>query len=217
MTNEGGIEGTYRLLKNIMGLWLVQQSKRCFEASRKRLSYPQLILWAKQAKPFESLIDPDDPRFLNPPDMIEAIKEFCFETGQRPPQNEGEVIRCILESLALKYRQVLGNLEKLIKKRIEVIHIVGGGAKNYFLNQLTAEAGQRPVVVGPIEATAMGNILVQMKADGEVGSLDEMRMVSLVSTNPKTYWPRKSELWEEASLRWANLLAKLGTQKILGK
>lgn len=208
LTNEGGIDGTYRLLKNIMGLWLVQQCKRTFEASGRKLSYPQLMRLAKQAKPFQYLINPDDPRFLNPPNMVQAIKDFCLETNQRPPQSEGELLRCVLESLALKYRQVLRYLEKLIQKRIDVIHIVGGGAKNSFLNQLAADACQRPVVAGPIEATAMGNILVQIRADGEISSLEEMRMVSSKSTNIKIYWPRRSALWEEAVCHFNDLLAK---------
>lgn len=208
LTNEGGIDRTYRLLKNIMGLWLLQQCRRSFEALGKKLSYPQLICLAKQAPPFQYFIDPDDPRFLNPPNMIEAIKEFCLKTGQKPPPSEGELIRCLLESLALKYRQVLGDLEKLIKKKIEVIHIVGGGAKNHFLNQLTAEACQRPVIAGPIEASAMGNILVQMRADKEVDSLEEMRMISLKSFKPKIYWPKKAAIWEEAAYRWNELRGK---------
>lgn len=208
MTNEGGINGTYRLLKNIMGLWLLQQSKRCFETSGKKWSYAQLIHLAKKAKPFQCLIDPDDPRFLNPPDMVEAIKNFCLETGQPIPQSEGELTRWIIESLALRYRQVLGYLEKLTSKRIEVIHIVGGGAKNSFLNQLTADACQRPVIAGPFEATAAGNLLAQMRANGEIGSLEEMREVSLKSTKTRTYWPGKSQPWEEAASRFNALLAK---------
>ncbi|MCX7974156.1 MAG: rhamnulokinase [Candidatus Aminicenantes bacterium] len=208
MTNEGGLDGTYRLLKNIMGLWLIQQSKRSFEASGRKLTYAQLVSLAKKTKPFQYLIDPDDSRFLNPPDMVTAIKNFCWETDQCPPQDEGELIRCIFESLALKYREVLNYLERLTGNHLEVIHLVGGGARNSFLNQLTADACQRPVVAGPFEATAMGNLLVQLRADKEISSLEEIREASFKSTKIRTYWPGKPHPWEEAAARLAHLLSR---------
>ncbi len=159
MTNEGGIDGTYRLLKNIMGLWLVQQCKRSFAAAGRKYDYAQLVQMAAQAKPLRSLVNLNDPRFLNPPDMPKAIHEFCRETKQPVPKTDGEHVRCCYESLALKYRETLSSLEELTGNKIEVIHIVGGGSQNKLLNQFTADACQRPVIAGPVEATAMGNLL----------------------------------------------------------
>src|SRR6266704_5639554 len=153
LTNEGGVDGTYRLLKNIAGLWLVQQCKRSFEAANKRLEYADLVLLAREAPALRSLIDPDDSRFLNPPDMPAAIQDFCRQSGQTVPETKGALIRCALESIALKYQTVLGWLEEVGGKRVDVLHIVGGGSRNAVLNQFTADACNRPVVAGPVEAT----------------------------------------------------------------
>src|SRR4051812_25383123 len=164
VTNEGGIDGTYRLLKNIMGLWLVQQCKRAFEARGKAADYAELVRLAGAAEPLRSLINPDHVRFLNPPDMVEAIQSFCRETGQPVPETEGQLIRCTLESLALKYKAVLAGLEELTGTPVEVIHVVGGGCRNMLLNQFTANACGRSVLAGLVEATVMGNLLVQIRA-----------------------------------------------------
>jgi rhamnulokinase len=201
LTNEGGLDGTYRLLKNIMGLWLVQQCKRAFDARGKPVEYAQLARLAAKAPALRSLVDPDDSCFLNPPDMPKAIQEFCRQSGQPIPKTAGELVRCAYESLALKYRQVLGWLEELTGNRIEVIHIVGGGSKSDMLNQFTADACQRPVIAGPVEATALGNLLVQARSDGELSSLAEMRSVIRRSSEVKTYDPGKSEAWEAADRR----------------
>jgi len=201
LTNEGGLDGTYRLLKNIMGLWLVQQCKRAFDARGKPVDYAQLARLAAKAPPLRSLLDPDDSRFLNPPDMPKAIQEFCRETAQPIPKTAGELIRCAYESLALKYRQVLGWLEELTGNRIEVIHIVGGGSRSEILNQFTADACQRPVIVGPVEATALGNLLVQARSSGELSSLAEMRSVIRRSSEVKIFEPGKPEAWETAANR----------------
>jgi rhamnulokinase len=205
ITNEGGVDGTYRLLKNIMGLWLVQQCRKAFEARGRSFTYPELVQRAGEAAPLRSLVNPDDPRFLNPPDMPRAIQEFCQETGQPVPRTEGELVRCAFESLALRYRQVLGWLEELLGRRLEVIHIVGGGSQNRLLNQFTADACQRPVVTGPAEATAMGNVLTQMRARGELKSLAEMREVVRKSTDLGEYEPRQAAAWEEAYARFQKL------------
>jgi len=202
MTNEGGIDGTYRLLKNIMGLWLVQQCKRSFDAAGKKYDYAQLAALAAKAKPLRSIVNLNDPRFLNPPDMPKAIQEFCRETKQPIPKTEGELIRCAYESLALKYREVLGSLEALTGEPIEVIHIVGGGSQSQLLNQFAAAACQRPVVTGPVEATAMGNLLTQIRADGELGSLAEMREVVRASSSVQRYDPAA---WNEAAERFAEI------------
>jgi len=205
LTNEGGLDGTYRLLKNIMGLWFVQQCKQSFETRGKKFEYAQLAQMAAKAAPLRSIVDPDDPRFLNPPDMPAAIQEFCRETAQPAPRTEGELVRCAYESLALKYRQVLGWLEELTGNRIEVIHIVGGGSRSEILNQFTADACQRPVITGPVEATAMGNLLVQARAEGELSSLAEIRRVVRNSSEVKTYEPGRATAWEDAASRFAAL------------
>jgi len=205
LTNEGGLDGTYRLLKNIMGLWLVQQCKRAFDARGRKYEYGQLAQMAAKAPALRSIVNPDDPRFLNPPDMPKAIQDFCRETKQRVPKTEGELVRCAYESLALKYRQTLGWLEELTGTDIEVIHIVGGGSKSAILNQFTADACQRPVITGPIEATAMGNLLVQVRASGELSSLAEMREVIRKSSEVATFRPGKAAAWEDASGRFAQL------------
>jgi len=202
MTNEGGIEGTYRLLKNIMGLWLVQQCKRSFDAAGRKYDYAQLAAMAAKAKPLRSIVNLNDPRFLNPPDMPKAIQNFCRETKQPVPKTDAELVRCAYESLALKYREVLGSLQELTGEQIEVIHIVGGGSQSQLLNQFAADACQRPVVTGPVEATAMGNLLTQAKADGELGSLTEMRDVVRASSSVQRYEPAA---WNEAADRFAEL------------
>jgi rhamnulokinase len=205
LTNEGGLDGTYRLLKNIMGLWLVQQCKRAFDARGRKCEYAQLAQMAAKAPALRSIVNPDDSRFLNPPDMPKAIQDFCRETRQPVPKTEGELVRCAYESLALKYREVLGWLEELTGNRIEVIHIVGGGSKSGILNQFTADACQRPVITGPVEATALGNLLVQVRASGELASLAEMREVIRQSSEVATFRPGKPGAWEEAAGRFAEL------------
>ena len=202
MTNEGGLDGTYRLLKNIMGLWLVQQCKRSFDAAGRKYDYAQLAQMAAKAKPLRSIVNLNDPRFLNPPDMPKTIQEFCRETKQPVPKTDGELVRCAYESLALKYREVLGSLEELTGESIEVIHIVGGGSQNRMLNQLAADACQRPVITGPVEATAMGNLLTQVRASGELGSLAEMREVVRASSTVQRYEPTA---WNKAADRFAEL------------
>ncbi|HTD86321.1 MAG TPA: rhamnulokinase family protein [Candidatus Binatia bacterium] len=188
-TNEGGVDGTYRLLKNIMGLWLVQECKRAFARNGKEFDYPELARLAMDAPPFRSLIDPDDARFLNPRNMIEAIQQYCREISQPVPESEGQIIRCVYESLALKYAKVVAWLEELTGSRVEVIHIVGGGSKNAVLNTFTANACKRPVIAGPAEATGLGNLLIQAHAHGEIGSLDDLREISRSCSELQTFTP----------------------------
>ncbi|HCL91481.1 MAG TPA: FGGY-family carbohydrate kinase, partial [Verrucomicrobiota bacterium] len=152
-----------------------------------------------------SIVNPDDARFLNPPDMPKAIQAFCRETRQPAPRTEGELVRCAYESLALKYREVLGWLEELTGNCIEVIHIVGGGSQSAILNQFTADACQRPVVAGPVEATAMGNLLVQVRASGELATLAEMREVIRKSSKVAVFKPGPAAAWEDAATRFAGL------------
>lgn len=198
LTNEGGLDGTYRLLKNIMGLWLVQQCKRSFDARGRKYEYAELAKLAAKAPALRSIVSPDQPRFLNPPDMPKEIQDCCRESGQPVPRNEGELVRCAYESLALRYREVLGWLEELTGNRIEVIHIVGGGSQSNILNQFTADACQRPVLAGPVEATALGNLLVQVRASGELSSLSEMREVVRRSTQVTTFEPGNGDRWDAA-------------------
>lgn len=208
MTNEGGIDDTFRLLKNVMGLWLVQQCKRSFKRNGNDLDYSELSRLAEQATPFRSLVDPDDSRFLNPEDMPRAIASFCDETGQPPPSTPGEFVRCALESLALKYRVVLGRIEELTGTPVRTIHVVGGGARNALLNRFTASACGRPVIAGPVEATALGNVLVQARTAGEIGSLAELRTVVRASCELETFEPIDEAAWRDAAGRFAALLTR---------
>jgi rhamnulokinase len=205
-TNEGGVAGTTRVLKNIMGLWLVQECRRAWEKVGTTFTYDEMVRLADAAVPIASLIDPDDPAFLLPPNMPAAIAEFCRKTGQPTPTEPGAVIRCCLESLALKYRWVLEKLEWLIGKRLDVIHVVGGGSQNTLLCQWTANATGRPVLAGPVEATALGNVLVQMLGLGLIGSLADGREVVTRSVTVTTYEPRDSARWDAVYGRFVNLL-----------
>jgi rhamnulokinase len=216
LTNEGGVDGTFRVLKNIMGLWLVQQCKHSFEAKGDKFDYADLVNLAKNSPALRSLVDTNDARFLNPPDMPTAFREFCRETSQPAPDSKGALIRCALESLALKYSTVLECLEEINGRRVEVIHIVGGGSRNELLNQLTADACNRVVVTGPVEATAMGNILLQARACGEISSLAELREVVRDSSEVTMYEPRESQMkaWREAREKFTKILgAREGMKK----
>jgi len=206
VTNEGGVDGTYRLLKNIMGLWLITQIRESIERSGKTIDYGQLVQRASVAEPFRSLINPDDPKFLSPSDMPTAIREWCREHGQPEPETEGQLARCAFESLALKYRVVLSQLEELTGTPVEVIHIVGGGSQNELLNQFAANACGRPVIAGPVEGTVMGNVLVQARSLGEIGSLSEIREVVHNSASIKQYEPTDADRWKAASERFRELM-----------
>lgn len=205
-TNEGGVAGTTRLLKNIMGLWLVQECRRCWEKTGAKYGYDELVKLAEAARPFASLVDPDDPAFLLPANMPEAVCEFCRKSGQPAPVDAGAVVRCCLESLALKYRWVLEKLEGLIGRRLDVIHVVGGGSQNALLCQWTADATGRPVLAGPVEATALGNLLVQLLGLGLIGSLADGREVVRRSVAVTTYEPRDAGRWDEQYERFAKLV-----------
>jgi rhamnulokinase len=204
-TNEGGVGGTIRLLKNITGLWLVQECRRVWTAAGVEYTWEALNGMADAAPPLASIINPDDAGFLAPGDMPEAIRAFCRRTGQTVPDDEGAVIRCALESMALKYRQVLGWLEQLNGGPIQTIHIVGGGAQNRRLCQAAADACGRRVVAGPVEATAIGNVLVQAVALGAVGSIAQARELVRDSFAVETYEPRDTAAWDDAWGRFEKL------------
>jgi rhamnulokinase len=204
-TNEGGVAGTIRFLKNIMGLWLVQECRRCWERSGTGYGYDELTRLAEAATPVGSVIDPDDPAFVLPPSMPAAIAAYCQRTGQAAPSGPGATVRCALESLALCYRYTLERLEELTGQRLEVIHIVGGGSQNAFLNQLTADVCDRPVIAGPVEATAIGNVLVQAIGLGVIGSLAEAREVVQRSFEVRTFTPQDARAWQRSYEQFVRL------------
>lgn len=201
-TNEGGVKSTTRFLKNIMGLWLVQECKRSFARQGIEHNYDQLVQLAGTAPPFKSIINPDDARFLLPDDMPNAIAQFCQETKQPVPSSPGEYVRCCLESLALRYRWTKETLTKLTGRPINVIHIVGGGCQNRLLNQLTADATGCTVISGPTEATALGNLLTQAMGLGLVGSLQQLRDIVRCSFPVERFEPQQMKAWEEPYQRF---------------
>ena len=203
-TNEGGVGGTYRFLRNVAGLWLVQECRRIWERSGQSLSYQQLVNLAAEAKPFIAFVDPDHNSFLNPPDMPAAIIAFCEQTGQSTPATQGEIIRCALESLALKYRAVLEMISQ-IRGPIKTLHIVGGGTQNTLLCQFTANATNVPVIAGPVEATAIGNIMVQAIALGCLPSIAEGRKMIRQSFDLVKYQPQEQDAWDEAYQRFMKI------------
>jgi len=206
-TNEGGVGGRFRLLKNVMGLWLLQECRRTWTQQGEVLSYEDLMVLAEMAPPFGPLIDPDREEFLRPGNMPMKIQSFCTRAGQNVPHEKGEIVRCILESLALKSRWVIEQLEALLGYQLVPVHIVGGGARNRLLCQMTADATGKPVVAGPTEATAMGNLLVQAMALGHLTSLDEIREVVRASSECVLYEPHPDGRWDEAYARFIQLLA----------
>jgi len=205
-TNEGGVDNTTRLLKNITGLWLLQECRRVWNQSGKNWDWEDLNRLSAEATPRVSLIDPDAPEFMAPDDMPETIRAYCQKTGQTVPADEGAVLRCALDSLALKFRHVLSMCEDLAGRRIETVHVVGGGTRNRQLCQAGADACGRRFVAGPIEATATGNILVQAIAAGQIGSLADARQIVRRSFEVEEYAPRDTAAWDEAYERFLKLV-----------
>ena len=197
-TNEGGVNNTIRFLKNIMGLWLIQESRRQWKREGKEYSFAELESLAKAAKPFRCFIDPDHPSFVSPGDLPARVREFCQKTGQYVPETVGEIARCIYESLAMKYRYTAENISKLTGISPRVIHGVGGGTKDGFLSQMTADACGIPVCAGPEEATAIGNLLVQLMAAGEAKNLSDARAIVAASFACKHYMPQNTAAWDAA-------------------
>jgi rhamnulokinase len=205
-TNEGGFAGTTRFLKNVMGLWLLQECRRQWAREGHEYSYEELARIAEGA-PSGPLVDPDHPAFLTPGDMTARIRRFCEETGQAPPERPAEFARCVFESLALKYGHAIEQAQNLTGQRIGTVNVVGGGSQNALLCQLTADAAQLPVVAGPVEATAMGNVMVQAFARDRVGSLEEIRAVIGDSFEAPTYEPGgDAEEWSGLRERFSKLL-----------
>ena len=210
-TNERGVGGKYMFRKNIMGLWPLQECRRMWAEAGQTYSYAELTQLAAQAPPFGPIIEPDYEGFLPPGDMPARIRAFCQETGQEPPSDRGAMARCILESLALKYRYVLDGLEQALGWRAEVVHIMGGGSRNDLLCQLTANATGRPVLAGPSEATTLGNVIVQAQALGHVSSLEEGRELVRSSFDLVGYEPEDGEHWEGFYARFVRLSEETAT------
>ncbi len=198
VTNEGGIENTYRLLKNVAGLWVLQQCRAQWEREGTPYTYAELVDLARAAGDKHPIIDVDDPRFLPPGDHPAHVQDWCREHGITPPETHGEIVRAVLESLALKYRLTLDHLQRISAQPIEIVHIVGGGTQNELLNQLTADAAGIPVAAGPIEATVFGNAAVQLIACGELGSIAEARQIIADMNVTRLYQPTPGDFWDSA-------------------
>jgi len=196
-TNEGGVDGTVRFLKNICGMWLLERCRKEWDNDAST-SYAELIDAALAAPAFHSLINPDAICFANPVSMVKAIQKYCESTGQTVPSTQGEITRCIFESLALRYRQVLEKLRSLAPFPIERLHVIGGGSKNNLLNTFTANAIGMPVVAGPSEATAIGNIMLQAKAADCVADIPAMRNMISGSISVLTFEPSDKNIWDKA-------------------
>ncbi len=205
-TNEGGLEGTTRFLKNICGMWLLERCRKEWTDAPK--DYGQLIADAMKVKPFESIINPDDPMFANPANMQQAIKDYCRQTRQKVPEGYAELTRCIFDSLALRYKQVFGYLAEMATFPINTLHIIGGGSRNDHLNQCTANATGAHVTAGPTEGTALGNIMVQAQAAGAVDDIWHMRRIIADSIELKHFEPQDQEQWNKAFERFEEITAK---------
>jgi rhamnulokinase len=201
-TNEGGVSGTTRLLKNVMGLWMLQGCRQSWTAHGHSYDYRELNELAARETSFRHLVDPDDESFLRPTDMLTAIDQLCTRTHQPAPHEPGAYVRAILESLAFKYRVVVRNLEQVSGKRITQIRIIGGGSKNRLLNQLTADATGRKVLAGPAEATALGNVAIQILATGDATSLQEVRAIVDRSFPTEVFDPLEPGKWDEHAERF---------------
>ncbi len=205
-TNEGGVNKTIRFLKNIMGLWLIQESRRQWDREGTLLSFDELEKQAREAAPFASLIDPDYHAFQTPGNMPERIRQFCRDTNQKVPETKGEIIRCIAESLAFKYRYTVEGMEETTGKKYNVINIVGGGIKDKMICQFTANATKRTVSAGPVEATSIGNVIVQGMAMGAIADLSEGRKIVRNSFPIDTYEPQNSQAWDDAYEQWKKII-----------
>lgn len=208
-TNEGGVDGSIRLLKNIMGLWIIQECKREWDRRSDAVDFGQLVEMAMGVPAFKAIIDVDDDYFLAPGDMPARIQAYCEKTGQPVPQGRGEISRVIYESLALKYRWAIERLEQdMLKKPVKVLHIVGGGSKNVLLNRFTADAIKRPVITGPGEGTAIGNLLMQAIALNAIPDIAGLRKVVETSFPTETYLPETDgKAWDAAYERYLEMFA----------
>ncbi len=205
-TNEGGVNGTTRLLKNVMGLWMLRCCRQSWVSQGWECDYLELMELASRQKPFQHLVDPDDETFLCPDSMRAAIDNYCRKTRQPVPASPGASVRTILESLAMKYRWVIGDLERLIERPIEQLRVIGGGSRNRLLNQFTADATGRRVLAGPVEAAALGNIAVQILATGGASSLEEVRAIVDRSFPTEIFEPCNTDSWDKEAVRFQQYL-----------
>ncbi|MBQ3699627.1 MAG: rhamnulokinase [Prevotella sp.] len=204
-TNEGGIEGTTRFLKNICGMWLYERCRKEWPEEVRQLSHPELQGSAMQVEAFRSIINPDDAMFANPPSMIKAIQQYCRDTQQTVPETPAEICRCIFDSLALRYRQVFAWLKDFANFDLSMLHIIGGGSLNKYLNQFTADALGVEVLAGPQECTAIGNIMLQAKASGDVADVWAMRRIIAASVEMVKYEPKDKELWDKGFAKYIEI------------
>ncbi|HEX6304201.1 MAG TPA: rhamnulokinase family protein [Anaerolineales bacterium] len=207
LTNEGGMNGAFRLLKNVMGLWILQQCRQRWAAAGEAHTYDELVRLARQASPLRSLVSVDDEAFLPPGDHPRHVRALCERSGQPVPESSGAVVRTVLESLALAYRHVLKLLQTVAERRVDVIYVVGGGSQNDLLNQMTADATGRPVIAGPVEATVIGNALAQLIALGELANLQQARDLVAKMGDLRRYEPQDQAAWDEAYDRYRELVA----------
>ena len=205
-TNEGGVEGTFRLLKNIMGLWLLQESRSEWERQARRYSWEEISEMGQKAEPFRFFVDPDSPLFLPPGDMPSRIRSFCRDTGQPVPETDADIVRCVMESLCLKYRDTICQLEDLTGTSMKKIYVVGGGVQNKILCQWTANASGREVIAGPVEATAIGNAGMQLVCAGIVQDLASLRRIIRQSFEPDHYVPQNTAQWENAFKKYKSVI-----------
>jgi rhamnulokinase len=204
-TNETGIDGTARFLRNASGLWMLQECRRIWAQQGKEYDYSELTALAAAAEPFRSLVNPTNPAFLRPENMPEAIRGYCLETGQPAPETPGQFARCALESLAALYARLLEQLERVTGRKLGTLHIVGGGSKNALLNQMTADSINRTVIAGPVEATAIGNVLLQALTLGHIADHAALRRMVRESFAMETFSPRTAPRWAEPHERFARL------------
>lgn len=206
ITNEGGVDGTFRVLKNITGMWIIEQCLQSWKRKGINYSYPEVVALAAAAPAFKSFINPDDPCFTAPADMPAAIEDYCRRTSQTVPENQGEFLRIVFESLALKYRHILNIFRSVAENPIDRLHVIGGGSRNELLNQFTADAIGIPVFAGPAEASALGNIMVQAQAAGAVSDLAAIRRIMAKNITLRVYNPAGTAVWDEAYSRFRHLM-----------
>ncbi|MHA2121278.1 MAG: FGGY-family carbohydrate kinase [Promethearchaeota archaeon] len=195
-TNEGGLNNSIRFLKNVTGMWILQECKRIWANEGIDLAWEEIVSKALVAKPFQYFINPIEPMFLNPENMINAIQKYCEGHNQNIPKTVAEISRSVFESLAFKYKQVLGKLEELVGVKVKILHVIGGGASNQLLNQFTANSLNIPIKAGPVEATAIGNILMQAYTLGQIKNVNELRKIVSDSFNIESYYPENEDEWE---------------------
>jgi rhamnulokinase len=205
-TNEGGVDGTIRVLKNVAGMWLLEESRRQWRREGHDYSWEDLLEQATRVKPFLCFLDPDDPAFAQPGDLPSAVKHFCERSGQSAPQTPGDLVRCYLESLALKSRYTIEGLERLCGHCLDTICIVGGGSQNHLMNQFMADACHKPVIAGPVEATALGNLMVQAMATGYLENVEAGRMAVGKSVGQSRFEPKNIQGWQEAYQEFKRIL-----------